>query len=326
MAAARIVRRGCTNFFETTVATTDERAWMSELVAIVVNPTKFDDTGELRAATQARAELAGSRLRWFETTPSDPGNDVTGRALDDGCSLVIACGGDGTITACADAVVRADASVRLGVVPSGTGNLFARNLGLPLGLADALDVAFGKHTRKVDVLQCEDRHFLVMAGLGLDAALIRDTSDSLKAKVGWPAYIGGLARSVGGTGRLYFTIEVDDQQPLHAAAVGVLVGNVGHLQGGIQLLPDASPDDGLLDVIVLAPRTPAQWIGLVARTLTRRAAQSRATAVAQGRRVMISTDLPAPVEFDGEFSGEADRLDVSVSAAALTLCCPAPAP
>lgn len=288
-------------------------------LAVVYNPVKVIEFEAFKRAIAERC-AAGCEPRWLETTEQDPGGGQARTALDGGAELVIVCGGDGTVTACAG--VLAGSSVPMGIVPAGTGNLLARNLDIPLKLEEALDVAFAAHQRTIDVMDAGSQRFLVMAGLGFDAALIRDTDDELKAKLGWLAYLGGLARAFRRSPRARFTITVDDDPPLRRHAVGVLVGNAGRLQAGIALLPAAELDDGQLDVIALAPRTVADWPVLVGRILRGRPADGEQADMLQGRRVRIECDRPVPIEFDGELRGESDALAVEVLPDALVLRCP----
>jgi len=145
---------------------------------------------------------------------------------------------------------------------------------------------------------------------------------SRREKVGWLAYLGGFARAIRRHRRTRYEITLDDQPPLHRRAIGVLVGNVGQLEAGITLLPDATPDDGTLDVITLAPRTALDWPVLVARILGKRPDAGRQADVLRGRRVRITADRPVPFEFDGDFVGERRELDVEVLPGALLLKCP----
>jgi diacylglycerol kinase family enzyme len=282
------------------------------LIAAVINPAKFDPD-ELRRAIRDRA---GAEVGFWLTTEQDPGTGQARQAVADGAKLVLACGGDGTVTACAEAL--AGTGVAMAVLPDGTGNLLARNLGIPLELPDALEVAFTGSDRQLDVLAAGDLRFLVMAGLGFDAALIRDTDERLKGRLGWLAYLGGFARAIRRRRRIRYEIQLDDQPPLHRRAIGVLVGNVGQLEVGITLLPDAAPDDGRLDVIVLAPRTVLDWPVLAGRILAKRPAD-----VLSGRRVRITAARPVPFEYDGDYVDERTELDVAVLPGALLMRCPA---
>ena len=288
------------------------------LVAAVVNPVKVAD---LDALKQAITERAGGEIGWWLTTEEDPGGGQTEQALADGAKLMLVCGGDGTVAACA--AVLAGTGVAMAVIPDGTGNLLARNLDIPLELPAALAVAFEGSDRQLDVLDAGDQRFLVMAGLGFDAALIRDTDEQLKARIGWLAYLAGFARAARRHRRRRYEITVDDHPPLRRRAIGVLVGNVGQLEAGITLLPEAVPDDGMLDVIVLAPRSLTDWPVLAGRILGKRAAGGRQADILRGRRVRIVAEHPVPFEFDGDFAGERSELDVTVLPGGLLLRCPA---
>jgi len=292
---------------------------MPRRVAVVVNPASVADSAQLRKEILQRcAALAIGEPLWFETTKDDPGAGMVGDALSAGADLIVVCGGDGTVAACAGALPGSD--VALGVVACGSGNLLARNLDLPLALGPALDVAFGSGRRRLDLLESAGRRFVVMAGLGFDAEMIRGTSEELKAKVGWPAYLIGIARALRSHQHARFEVTVDDGPVVRRTGVGVLVGNVGQLQGGLAVLPDAKPDDGLLDIAVLTPRSIRDWPVLVLRILLRKPNSGDQAEVMRGRQVLISTDRSMPVEYDGESAGEADGMTVRVLPAAIVIC------
>ncbi|MBV9821796.1 MAG: diacylglycerol kinase [Actinobacteria bacterium] len=286
-------------------------------VAAVFNPIKIADLPELKAAVRERC--AGVEPDWYETTEEDTGAGQARSAVEAGAELVLVCGGDGTVAACAGAL--AGTGVAMAMVPVGTGNLLARNLGIPLEVPAALDVAFGPDERVIDVLESGEQRFVVMAGLGFDAALMRDTDEQLKDRIGWLAYVGGMAKAFRRTPRARFSVSMDDGPAETRQAIGVLVGNVGQLQAGITLLPDASPDDGQLDVIVLAPRTVKDWPALVWRILRRRPDSGRQADILRGKTVRVSSPVEVPVEFDGDFRGAATELRVEVLPSALVLRC-----
>jgi diacylglycerol kinase family enzyme len=283
--------------------------------AAVCNPSVVDDIDQLRKAISARC---ATDLLWFETTPEDPGGGQIRQALDAGADLVLVCGGDGTVAVCAGALAGKD--VALALVPVGTGNLLARNLDLPLEIEPALDIAFGPGRRQLDVLEAGDRRFVVMAGLGFDAALIRDTDDDSKSKAGWLAYLAGAARAVRGTPSVQFTIAVDGAAAVRRRALGVLVGNVGQVQGGLRLLPGAQPDDGVIDIGVLMPRTWQDWLVLLLRILLGRPDAGRQAEILRGRQVSITVDRMVPTQYDGDYAGEAAQMSVRVLSRAITVC------
>ena len=289
-------------------------------VAVVFNPSKASDT------ENAKQEICGALLQhgladpvWLETTAEDPGKGQAEAALAGGAALVLVSGGDGTVMACAG--VLAGTGVPLAVIPAGTGNLLARNFDIPRDVAGAVEVAVTGDDRPIDVGVLGDRRFVIMAGIGFDAQMLADAPDKLKAKVGWPAYVVSAARHLFAP-RRSFTLTLDDGKPLQRRGRGVLVGNLGRLQGGLPVLPDAVPDDGLLDVAVINTRGLLSWAFLATAVVLRRGDQRRLETF-QARRLTVRCDEHLPTELDGEVLDDRDRLDISVLAGALTLRVPA---
>ncbi|MEU9921740.1 diacylglycerol kinase family protein [Streptomyces griseoluteus] len=298
-------------------------------VAVVVNPTTVDES----ARDELRRVLAQHGHRepvFIETTAADPGGGQTARALDEGAALVVVCGGDGTVRAAADRL--AGSGVPLAVVPFGTGNLLARNLGLPLTPAEALDAALGGAPRVIDLARIEGdglpaTHFAVMSGVGLDAAMMKyaEEHDRAKALLGWPAYVLAAPKAMRGP-RMGLSVRLDGGQPLRRTARMVLVGNTGALQGGLRLIPDARPDDGMLDLLILDPQGPGGWLRTVSALLLHR---KRDGEEGEGqpefrafRRAEFTFDAPEPREIDGDPVGTGLRLSVEVVPGALTVLVP----
>jgi diacylglycerol kinase family enzyme len=257
---------------------------------------------------------------WLETSPDDTGERLARMAVDSRVDLVISSGGDGTVTACAAGV--AGSGIPLGVLPAGTGNLLARNLGLPLNLDAALAVALTGAERRVDVGTANGRPFVVMAGIGFDAALLSSVSEELKKRVGWHAY------ALSGLGHLWdrltrVELRVDGGPPVRRLASDVVVGNVGTLQRNLRLLPDAVPDDGLLDVAVITAWGVGAWIGLVVDVLLLRRKTSRLTRLTC-RELVVDSRRPRPWEVDGEVAGITRQLRVSVKPGDLVVRVPRP--
>ena len=198
--------------------------------AVVVNPTKHHDGEKFRAeVSEAMAAQGWSEPLWLETTPEETGRGLAEAAVAEKVDVVMASGGDGTVTACAEGV--AGSGVPLAVLPAGTGNLLARNLGLPLALDEALAVALNGQDRRLDVGNANGHPFVAMAGIGFDAMLLDSTSEPLKKRLGWVAYAVSALRHLRAR-PVRATLRADGGRVLRRRASGIIVGNVGALQGG----------------------------------------------------------------------------------------------
>ena len=284
----------------------------------MVNPTKVSSPAALRQRAETFMSRAGwEPPLWLETTEDDPGVGMCKQAVEEGCTVVFVCGGDGTVMAAATALSGTD--VPMAILPLGTGNLLARNLDLPLDDEPAA-LRIGVHgaTREIDVGAIEGKRFVVMAGLGFDAAIMRDAPEKLKKTVGWPAYIVSGAKHMRGR-RISVTITIDGGEPIERHVRTVLVGNVGKLQGGLLLLPNARPDDGVLDIAVLAPRNALDWARLTGRVLRRKDVPDRRMERFQGKHVVIEASRPQPRQLDGDLIEDGQTMDIEIEAGALAV-------
>ncbi|MCI9888497.1 diacylglycerol kinase family lipid kinase [Micrococcales bacterium 31B] len=295
-------------------------------VAVVVNPTKFTDLVSLRRSVyRACLELGYGQPSWFETTERDPGYGQSKQAINEGAEVVLACGGDGTVRTVVEAVMGTDTSV--GIVPSGTGNILARNLDIPVNnMEHAIEVALSGQTRRIDVGQITvddnpSQAFIVMAGFGFDAAVMMDAPEAVKAKLGWFAYyLSGVKNLRGHKQRV--SITVGGSEPLDRQVRTVIIGNVGRLVGGLNLMPTATPDDGQLNAIAMAPGKFMGW-GAVAHELTLPNAPSTgAVERFAGQSITVVANEPMPVQVDGDPVGRGRRIQASVEKHALKVRAP----
>jgi YegS/Rv2252/BmrU family lipid kinase len=297
-------------------------------IGIVFNPAK----GATEALRDAVAVATDLPVTWHETSVDDPGVAATRDALSAGADLVIAAGGDGTVRAVAEHLADTDAAADLGIVPLGTGNLLARNLGVPLGdIAAALERALGSAPRAIDIGWAdtgqERRAFAVMAGFGIDANMIAETDDDLKDRAGWIAYVESLGRALTASTLLELSLTIGDEVR-RVEAHTLIVGNCGTLQGGFTLLPDADPSDGELDLVLFDADGFGGWVDTVKNVVWDNgiarlfggadgAASTRNVTHARVRSFEIELDEPRSFEVDGDELGEMTRVRIDVQAEAV---------
>ena len=293
---------------------------MSPRAAVIMNPIKVPDPDEFRKKVDtALTERGYEDALWLETTEEDPGSAMARQAIDESVDLVVVAGGDGTVrVACAEL---AQSDIPVAVLPAGTGNLLARNLGINLDLDIALTELLGGNEQRIDSVQVEgdgldaDR-FVVMAGLGLDAAIIADAPDELKKRVGWAAYVVSTLKNLN---HPFVRVEiiVDDRPPLVRRARTVVIGNVGTLQANIPLLPDAVPDDGMIDAVVLAPRRISNWPRLALSLVIKSMREGRNIERFTGKSIQVKASKTVRRELDGDQIEDGRTLSAQVDPSAL---------
>ena len=291
-------------------------------VVAIVNPTKVDDPDALRSQlTTAADQYELGPLQWVETTPDNLGTASAANAVEDGASLVIACGGDGTVRAVVAGML--NSGVPLGIMARGTGNLLARNLDVPLEDTAALGTVFGGRDRVVDVLDVslgKGRREVsaVMCGMGWDAAMM-DVSESVKARLGWGAYAVQAARTVRDH-PIRLRVQVDDGEEHTFYARTCLVANVGTLIGGLELLPESEPDDGTLEVLVFEPTTSADYVRSSWGVLRGHSNEGDpARTLLRGRKVVVTTHRARPRQLDGDLIDDGHGFIARVLPGALTV-------
>ncbi len=288
-----------------------------DLAAFVVNGPRARGLARLRARFARAADENGwAAPMVLMTTPADGGAGMARRALDAGAAIVFAVGGDGTVRACAQ--VLAGTGVPLAIVPTGTANLTARSLGVPRDVGAALRAGFSGQDKPIDLAIADGITSVAMAGIGLDASIVGATPGRLKRHAGWPAYAVASARQLLAR-PAEFVVVIDGGEELVRRARSVVVGNCGLLPGGFPLLPAARPDDGVLDVGILAPAGLADWTSVGYRVLAASHRDDSRLERYRARRVEIRAGHDLPRQVDGEIIEPADSLTVVIEPGALVV-------
>lgn len=297
------------------------------VAAIIVNPTKFDNLAEVRAQITNGCLAAGwERPLWVETTAQDPGTGQARQAVSDGAVLVCPLGGDGTVRAVAAALVGTETP--MGLLPGGTANLLARNLNLPADSIDAaLTVALTGQNKRIDVGRLtldpsgehespEEHIFLIMAGLGFDAAIMADAPERLKKTVGPLAYTISGAKNLRGP-QIKLRIKIDGEPEFTRRARTVVIGNCGKITGGLELMPEAEVDDGWLDAVILSPVGVVGWVAVAGRVISKKRKGHQRVDHHRLKSMTIRADRPERVQVDGDTLGKARALSATVDPLAL---------
>jgi diacylglycerol kinase family enzyme len=263
--------------------------------------------GGLAELRRTLADYGLSDLPWHEVPKSKYVPDRVEDLVDQGVDLLFVWGGDGTVQRAIDAVV--GKPVTLAILPAGTANLLATNLGLD-GTRRGLDVG-----------KVNGEHFGVMAGAGLDAMMIRAADAGLKDRVGRIAYVWTGAKNVQ-LDPVTMSIDVDGARWFEGEASCVLLGNVGDVLGGLSVFPDAVPDDGYLDLGVVTADGAWEWARTLGRAVVGDVSASPFVKTTTGRSFEVRLASPMPYQLDGGDRKASKRLKVKVKPSAITVCVP----
>ena len=257
---------------------------------------------------------------WCEVPKSRKAPAQVRRALDEGAELIVAWGGDGMVQRCVD--VLAGSEVVLAIIPAGTANLFATNLGIPSDIEGAVTVGLHGARRRVDLGRFNGERFAVMAGAGFDAAMIRDAADgSLKERLGRVAYVWTGSENLRSK-PFRADIEVDGANWYKGKASCILFGNVGKLVGGVEAFEDARPDDGRLELGVVTAEGLLEWGRMIARAAVGPVDKSPLAQTTKARSVKVKLNRKVLYELDGGDRTKVKAFKVKVEPDAVTVCVP----
>jgi diacylglycerol kinase (ATP) len=255
---------------------------------------------------------------WIEVPKSRFAPKQVKRALNEGAELLFVWGGDGTVQRCIDAMDESDAA--LAILPAGTANLLATNLGIPQDIEQAVSIGLRGEPRKLDVGRFNGERFAVMAGAGFDASMIQQ-ADGLKDRLGRVAYVWSGSENLRAK-PFKAKIDVDGVPWYKGAASCILVGNVGRLFGGIDVFEDARPDDGRLEVGVVNADGIADWMRTLARTAVGQAERSPLVQATSATKIKVKLNRKVLYEVDGGDREKVKSFTIKVQPAAITICLP----
>ncbi|MDO8188606.1 diacylglycerol kinase family protein [Conexibacter sp. JD483] len=272
--------------------------------------------GGLPALRRALAAAGVADPVWCEVPKGKKApKQVRRMVAEEGVELLFAWGGDGLVQRCVDTIAGDRLPVELAILPAGTSNLLAANLGIPTELERAVEIGLHGAGRALDAGRFNGERFAVMAGAGFDATLVKE-ADDLKDRLGRAAYVIGGARNLAAE-PFGATIDVDGVRWYDGRATCVLLGNVGALFGGVEIFEDAAPDDGLLELGLLTAETRGEMVRAVARTAVGPAQRSPFVRVTKARTVAVALDRKVRCELDGGDRKKVTSFTVEVEPRAL---------
>jgi YegS/Rv2252/BmrU family lipid kinase len=284
--------------------------------AIIINPISG---GVRRAAARARAQLArtvvdtrGEGVDVFVTEAVGHARELATVAVKQGARLVMAWGGDGTINEVASALAFSD--VALGIIPAGSGNGLARELGIDPRPGIAIADALAAEPRAIDVGEIEGRLFVNIAGIGVDAFVA--SRFSVARRRGFLGYVGLTASALLTYVPTEYRITVGETR-VDARAILVTIANSAQFGNGARIAPGARVDDGLLDLVVLEERWRLVTVSQLPRLFNRTVDRMRGCTIQKVREVTVEADQPMTFHVDGEPVVGGTRLRARVHPGAL---------
>jgi len=285
---------------------------------IILNPAAGQESpARLRRLIGGAFAARGAAFDLAETEHRGHAIELAREAAALGYRAVCVAGGDGTLAEAATGLAGTD--VPLAIIPRGTANQVAQNLQIPLELEAAVDVAVHGTPTPMDLGRIGDRAFALIAGAGLDAAVMATATRSLKERWGFAAYIFAAVKAALSATPVEFRIVADGEE-IVTCAVTVMLANVGELFTHYLPLtlplapqPTRSWQDGLFDVVIVSPRNPTEFPGILWRARQRRFDGDDRLIHFQAREVAIEADPPVRIQVDGDAGGHTPIVATAVS-------------
>jgi diacylglycerol kinase (ATP) len=292
-----------------------------ETAFVVLNPMAgISKAGHIERVIAQGLDEAGWTYTIHTTTEGEDIAEVVRNAVRDEYSVVIAAGGDGTVSAAGDGLV--GSGIPLGIVPSGTGNALARDMGIPINAARAVALITGANRRRsIDALRLNDHHYFLNLSIGVSAAAMTDTEQTEKRRLGIVAYLITGIQKIVGLQPAGFELRIDGAyRYVHAA--DIVITNCGIIGvSALKLAPDSAVDDGEVAVCIIRGRTVFDYLSALVNSLLRRSRNQRIECVPARESVTIEATRPLPLQADGDPLGR-QNAEVQIVPQALELLIP----
>lgn len=300
-------------------------------VTVIFNPVSGQgDPEERKARIEEALAEHGYRCQHLVTTREKGARHFAEEAVRDGVDLLAVSGGDGTVIETMSALI--GKNIPLAIFPAGTGNLLSVNLALPTEVPKVVHAALFGDKRSLDLARIttdeseEAKFFAIVAGAGYDAKVVQDADREAKNRLGLFAYLWAALRNLRRKTVLVRIRLEDNPRARRRRAKSVMVANMGRLQGGLDMVPDSWPDDGLLEVAILKAETFGDWVRLLWNAVRHRLDDDPSVEYHKAKRVEVELSFPQPIQFDGEEAGRCRRFTVEVVPSAVQVMVPKEAP
>ena len=290
--------------------------------AIIVNPVSGigKNAHKRKESLQKIIKESGWKGMTLETTKKVSAQMLARKAVKNGAARIIVSGGDGTVMQVVGELV--NKNVILGVIPSGTANIFAKNLGIPMDTQAALDIALNGVSRKIDVGRANNHFFGFIAGIGMDAEIMKDTSRDLKDRIGQLAYITTWMQNLKNKPRLY-SVSINGGAKKEYKASAILIGNMEKSMAGVKAFPGASPRSGILQISIVNVNSFKDWLNFVYNGFKGTMEKSSCITMLHGKNIEIkSLDEKIHFQCDGDVFEPTKKLTVTIIPSGLSVAFP----
>jgi diacylglycerol kinase (ATP) len=245
------------------------------------------------------------------TTKPGDAEDFSREAVDRGCDLIVAAGGDGTLNSVINGIGERIRDVSVGLVPLGTGNDFARSLNLPKAVDESIELLERRRTRQIDLVRVTSdrtRYFVNVSAGGFSGIVDEKLSPEMKATWGPLAYLRGAAKALPELSAYRTEMLLDDSEQIALNLYNVIVANGRYVAGGIPIAPEAVVDDGLLDIILIPERPAAQIALLMAQIFLGEHLKNDAIVFRRAAKLAVNSHPGIWFNVDGELVGNEPAL------------------